>query len=54
MNIKFNRIKLKSVTIDNGLEFTDIIDICKEKWIEWYRCDPIVHGRNKQMKDIIV
>lgn len=32
--------KVYSVTIDNGLEFTDVIDICEEMGIEWYRCDP--------------
>ena len=26
--------------MDNGLEFTDVIDICEEWWVEWYRCHP--------------
>jgi len=32
--------KIYSITTDNGTEFTDLIDICKELWIKWYRCHP--------------
>jgi len=32
--------EVKSITIDNGTEFTDLIDICRELWIKWYRCYP--------------
>lgn len=32
--------EVESFTVDNGLEFTDIIDICEEWWVEWYRCHP--------------
>jgi IS30 family transposase len=32
--------EVKSITTDNGTEFTDLIDICKELWIKWYRCHP--------------
>ena len=31
---------VRSLTIDNGTEFTDLIDICNELWVLWYRCDP--------------
>ena len=36
--LKWN--KVYSITTDNGTEFTDLIDICKELWIKWYRCHP--------------
>ena len=32
--------EVRSITTDNGTEFTDLIDICKELWIKWYRCHP--------------
>lgn len=32
--------EIKSITTDNGPEFTDLIDICRELWIKWYRCNP--------------
>jgi len=32
--------EVKSITTDNGTEFTDLIDVCKELWIKWYRCHP--------------
>ncbi len=34
---------VRSLTIDNGTEFTDLIDICNELWVLWvlwYKCDP--------------
>jgi len=36
----FKNKKAYSITTDNGTEFTDLIDICKELWIKWYRCHP--------------
>ena len=33
-------VKIYSITTDNGSEFTDLIDICRELWIKWYRCHP--------------
>jgi len=32
--------KVYSITTDNGTEFTDLIDICRELGIQWYRCHP--------------
>jgi len=32
--------EVRSITTDNGTEFTDLIDICKELGIKWYRCHP--------------
>jgi len=32
--------KVYSITTDNWPEFTDLIDICNELWIKWYRCHP--------------
>lgn len=32
--------KINSITVDNWTEFTNLIDIVKEKNIEWYRCNP--------------
>ena len=34
------RKEIRSITTDNGPEFTDLIDICKELWIKGYRCNP--------------
>lgn len=31
---------IESLTTDNWPEFTDLIDICEENKIEWYRCHP--------------
>jgi IS30 family transposase len=36
----FKNKKVYSITTDNWTEFTDLIDICKELWIKWYRCHP--------------
>jgi IS30 family transposase len=30
--------EIRSITTDNGTEFTDLIDICREIWIKGYRC----------------
>jgi len=32
--------KVYSITTDNGTEFTDLIDVCREYGIKWYRCHP--------------
>jgi len=32
--------EVRSITTDNGTEFTDLIDICRELRIKWYRCHP--------------
>jgi len=32
--------EVRSIITDNGTEFTDLIDICKELGIKWYRCHP--------------